>query len=211
MHGENRFSTQPRIRLKVDEIRIGFTVCIDGTALDNLALAGYQVWYMRPQRAISPPSPADTELVTWCERLKWNITDSRLAILRAVQSMQGYLTADDMVALAQKFHDKVSRATVYRALPQLSEAGLLHKTDVGDGAQRFCRATPGEIPSAEIYVEDCGMILKVPAPFLTWYADAITSRVGLKLTGQRLQTFARCSHKKAGGDCNRCPQKRSAT
>lgn len=160
------------------------------------------------RRAISPPNPADTELLDWCKQLGWAVTDSRLAILSAVQSMHGYMTADELVSCAQKHLPKVSRATVYRALPQLCEAGLLRKTDVGDGAQRFSRQTPGEVPSAEIVVEDCGLILKVPAPFLTWYADAITNRAGLKLTGHRLQTFARCERKLPEKPCASCPQAR---
>ncbi len=147
-----------------------------------------------------------TDLHGWCERLGWRVTSSRLAILRAAQEMEGYLNADELVARAQQFDSGASRATVYRALPRLCATGLLRKIDVGEGPARFSRSSPGETPSAEIYVEDCGLILRVPAPFLTWYAESITERVGLKLTGQRLQTFARCSQKQIGGNCDHCPQ-----
>ncbi len=159
------------------------------------------------RRTISPPTPDENELFGWCERLEWAVTESRIAILRAILAMKGYRTADEIAAEAQTFYRKVSRATVYRSLPQLCEAGLLRKTDVGEGPQRFSRQIPGEVPSAEIVVEDCGLILKVPAPFLTWYADSITTRAGLKLTGHRLQTFARCARKRSGQPCLNCPQK----
>ncbi len=159
-----------------------------------------------PAGASSPVSIQGTDLHGWCKRLGWRVTGSRLAILRAAQEMEGYLTADELVAHAQRLDAGASRATVYRALPRLCAAGLLRKTDVGEGPARFSRSSPGETPSAEIYVEDCGLILRVPAPFLTWYATSITERVGLQLTAQRLQTFARCSHKQTGGECERCPQ-----
>ncbi len=168
---------------------------------------------MQPNRPppVIPPSPlpagaAALDLHDWCKRLGWRVTESRLAILKAAQNIGDYVDADEFVTQTQRFNAGASRATVYRALPQLCEAGFLRKTEVGDGPARFSRSSPGEVPSAEIYVEDCGLILRVPAPFLTWYATSITARVGLELTGQRLQTFARCSHKHTGGDCERCPQ-----
>jgi Fur family ferric uptake transcriptional regulator len=152
------------------------------------------------------PTISDVTLLPWFRRLGWHVTDTRRAILRAAMAMEGFLEADEIVTLTQKFDAGASRATVYRALPKLCKAGLLHKTDTGLGALRYSRSTPGEVPSAEIVIEDCGLILKVPAPFLTWYAEAITAKAGLKLTGQRLQTFARCTHKVAEGDCSQCPQ-----
>lgn len=155
----------------------------------------------------SPPATAsDESLLPWFRELGWHVTDTRRAILRAALAMEGFLEADEIVALTQKFDAGASRATVYRALPKLCKAGLLHKTDTGTGPLRYSRRTPGEVPMAEIVVEDCGLILKVPAPFLTWYAEAITAKAGLKLTGQRLQTFARCTHRQAAGDCNQCPR-----
>ncbi len=164
----------------------------------------------QPRPAI-PQSPPPAEAVPlnlhdWCKRLGWRVTETRLAILKTAQDIVGYVDADELVKRTQRFDAGASRATVYRALPQLCEAGFLRKTEVGGGPARFSRSSPGEVPSAEIYVEDCGLILRVPAPFLTWYATSITTRVGLELIGQRLQTFARCSHKHGGGDCEQCPQ-----
>lgn len=158
-------------------------------------------------KASLPSAPVTTfDVDAWCKRLGWRVTEARLAIIRATQTMEGYFDAEELVARAQEFDAGASRATVYRALPRLCAAGLLRKTDVGEGRTRFSRSSPGEVPSAEIYVEDCGLILRVPAPFLTWYATSITERAGLQLIGQRLQTFARCLHKRDGGDCEQCPQ-----
>ena len=164
-----------------------------------------------PPRPVITKAPLSGEamavdLQDRCKRLGWRVTESRLAILRAAQDIEGYVDADEIVERTRRFDSCASRATVYRALPRLCEAGLLRKTEVGNGPARFSRSSPGEVPSAEIYVEDCGLILRVPAPFLTWYASTITTRVGLELVGQRLQTFARCSHKHRGGDCDQCPQ-----
>lgn len=153
-----------------------------------------------------PTLTANIDVEEWCKRLGWRVTDARLAIIRATQGMEGYFDAEELLDRVHEIDTHASRATVYRALPQLCAAGLLRKTEVGEGRARFSRSSPGEVPSAEIYVEDCGLILNVPAPFLTWYATAITERAGLQLTGQRLQTFARCSHKQGGGDCEHCPQ-----
>lgn len=163
--------------------------------------------YFHPMTSVSASGESvSPSLYDWCVRLGWNVTESRLAILRAVLELQDFKTADELVVEIKRFHGETSRATVYRALGPLCDIGLLVRTDFGSGPQRFSRALPGQVPSAEIYVEECGKVLRVPAPFLTWYAQAITSRMGLELSGQRLQTFARCSHKKLGGDCASCPR-----
>lgn len=161
---------------------------------------------MPPPHRKGSSGQMDNDLLDWSKRLGWRLTDSRRAVLKAVLSMNGYLDADEIVGRAQRFDAGASRATVYRSLPQLCDAGLLRKTDVGEGAVRFSRATPGETPSAEIYIEDCDYIVKVPAPFLDWYAQSIVQKVGLELTGHRLQAFGRCPRKKPGEPCHHCPE-----
>lgn len=137
-------------------------------------------------------------------------TTTRRAIAEAALTAEGYFDAEELHRLARKLDESVSRATVYRVLPVLCKLGLLHETEFGDGHHRYRRRDANAVPTAEIYVTDCGKILQVPAPFLTWYAEAITTKAGFVLTGHRLQTFARCAHQAEPGACAKCTNGRVA-
>jgi len=150
-----------------------------------------------------PRQPLNAEEV--CSQLGWKVTAARRAIFKAIDKLDGYFDAEVLLVQAKKLHPAVSRATVYRTLPDLCSNGILRSTEFGDGHYRYCRHDPSAPPTAEIYVVDCGRILKVPAPFLSWYAATVTERAGYELIGQRLQTFARCIKKKDSPDaCNTC-------
>jgi len=147
-----------------------------------------------------------------CSQLGWKVTAARRAIFKAIDKLDGYFDAEVLLVQAKKLHPAVSRATVYRTLPDLCSNGILRSTEFGDGHYRYCRHDPSAPPTAEIYVVDCGRILKVPAPFLSWYAATVTERAGYELIGQRLQTFARCVKKKDAPDaCNTCEHQPAGT
>ena len=50
---------------------------------------------------------------------------------------QGHLSADDLVALMRSEDQRISRATVYRTLRWMVEAGIARKVDFGEGRFRF--------------------------------------------------------------------------
>ena len=50
---------------------------------------------------------------------------------------EGHLTADDLVGLIRSEDHKISRATVYRTLQWMVEAGIARKVDFGEGRFRF--------------------------------------------------------------------------
>jgi len=50
---------------------------------------------------------------------------------------EGHLSADDLVELIRREDSRISRATVYRALQWMEEAGIARKVDFGEGRFRF--------------------------------------------------------------------------
>ena len=52
-------------------------------------------------------------------------TNQRLAILDAALAQREHFTAEQLLEYARDIDDSVSRATVYRTLPILTECGLL--------------------------------------------------------------------------------------
>src|ERR671911_1881175 len=58
-------------------------------------------------------------------------------IVNVFLRQEGHLTADDLVALIKREDQKISRATVYRTLQWMEEAGIARKVDFGEGRFRF--------------------------------------------------------------------------
>src|SRR5512142_3294533 len=61
----------------------------------------------------------------------------RELILNVFLRHEGHLSADDLVELIHREDQRISRATVYRALQWMVEAGIARKVDFGEGRFRF--------------------------------------------------------------------------
>src|SRR6185503_11823716 len=58
-------------------------------------------------------------------------------IVNVFLRQEGHLTADDLYDLIRREDQKISRATVYRTLQWMEEAGIARKVDFGEGRFRF--------------------------------------------------------------------------
>jgi Fur family ferric uptake transcriptional regulator len=58
-------------------------------------------------------------------------------IVNVFLRQEGHLTADDLVDLIKREDQRISRATVYRTLQWMVEAGIARKVDFGEGRFRF--------------------------------------------------------------------------
>jgi Fur family ferric uptake transcriptional regulator len=58
-------------------------------------------------------------------------------IVNAFLRQEGHLSADDLVELIRREDQKISRATVYRTIQWMVEAGIARKVDFGEGRFRF--------------------------------------------------------------------------
>jgi len=61
----------------------------------------------------------------------------RDVIVNVFLRQEGHLSADDLVDLIRREDQKISRATVYRTLQWMVEAGIARKVDFGEGRFRF--------------------------------------------------------------------------
>lgn len=58
-------------------------------------------------------------------------------IVNVFLRQQGHLTADDLVDLIRREDERISRATIYRTLQWMVDAGIARKVDFGEGRFRF--------------------------------------------------------------------------
>jgi Fur family ferric uptake transcriptional regulator len=64
-------------------------------------------------------------------------SSKRDLIVNAFLRQEGHLSADDLVDLIKHEDHRISRATVYRTLQWMEEAGIARKVDFGEGRFRF--------------------------------------------------------------------------
>jgi Fur family transcriptional regulator, ferric uptake regulator len=64
-------------------------------------------------------------------------SSKREFILGVFLRHEGHLSADDLVALIRREDHRISRATVYRTLQWMVDAGIARKVDFGEGRFRF--------------------------------------------------------------------------
>ncbi|MFP5379691.1 MAG: Fur family transcriptional regulator, partial [Vicinamibacteria bacterium] len=64
-------------------------------------------------------------------------SSKRDVIVNAFLRQEGHLSADDLVDLIRSEDHRISRATVYRTLQWMVEAGIARKVDFGEGRFRF--------------------------------------------------------------------------
>lgn len=129
-------------------------------------------------------------------------TSQRLAIFDAAFTLEEHFTAEQLLDHARKLDDSVSRATVYRTLPIMTESALLREVDIGSG-EKFYRPNlaGGATQVAQVVCLDCDKIFEISAPFLEWYGNSVASKIDLSPVSQRLQVSARCNLLKRTGTC----------
>lgn len=131
-------------------------------------------------------------------------TNQRLAIFDAAFAQKDHFTADQLLDFARDIDDSVSRATVYRTLPILTESALLREVDIGSG-EKYYRPNRdgGSTQVAQVVCLDCDRIFEISAPFMEWYGSTVSSKLGLTPVSQRLQVSANCDVFRRTGTCPR--------
>ena len=131
------------------------------------------------------------------------VTNQRLAIFDAAYKYEDHFTAEDLLERARKIDDSVSRATVYRALPILTESNLIREVDVGKDYKYYMADKKANTFQAQVICLDCDKIFEIDAPFMDWYGKAVADKLELKVETQRLQVSAHCSKYQSAGVCER--------
>ncbi|MEM7791343.1 MAG: transcriptional repressor [Verrucomicrobiota bacterium] len=131
------------------------------------------------------------------------VTNQRLAIFDAAYENPDHFTAEDLLESARKIDDSVSRATVYRALPILTESGLIREVDVGRDYKFYMANRNATTFQAQVICIDCDKIFEIDAPFMEWYGKTVADKLNLEVVSQRLQVMTRCAGTKKNGICSK--------
>jgi Fe2+ or Zn2+ uptake regulation protein len=129
------------------------------------------------------------------------VTNQRLAIFDAAFAQKEHFTAEQLLEHARAIDDSVSRATVYRTLPIMTESALLREVDIGTGEKFYLPNSDNNAQVAQVVCLDCDKIFEISAPFMEWYGTTVSSKLGLTPVSQRLQVSAHCNAFRQTGAC----------
>ena len=88
-------------------------------------------------------------------------SSKREQIVNVFLRQEGHLSADDLVDLIRKEDQRISRATVYRTLQWMVDAGIARKVDFGEGRFRFEHSLPAAAPLPSD-LQDLQPVVRVP-------------------------------------------------
>ena len=133
------------------------------------------------------------------------ITSQRQIIVDTVFGTEKHFTADELLEWSRAKDATISRATVYRTLPLLTESGLVREMDFGKDS-KFYDPNYAEHPNHNhIICNDCEKIVEFESDKLAQIEQEITRKLGFSLKAQRLQITADCDVLKKAGACkNKC-------
>ena len=131
------------------------------------------------------------------------LTAQRQAIIDTAFSTRQHFTAEQLLAWSRRRDKSVSRATVYRTLPLLTESGLVREMDFGKD-YKFYDPNYAEHPHHNhIICQDCEKIVEFDSPKIERLETEISQRLGFSVKTHRLQITASCEELKKLGACRK--------
>ena len=134
---------------------------------------------------------------------KLRLTAPRRAIIEAVFSTESHFTAEELLAWAHRRDKRVSRATVYRTLPLLTESGLVREMDFGGDHKFYDPNYAGRPHHNHIICQDCGKIVEFESRQIEQLEKEISRRLGFTVKTHRLQITATCDEFRKLGACSK--------
>src|SRR6266567_666570 len=153
--------------------------------------------------AATEKTAAKQKFMEFLDQKNLRLTSQRQAIIDTVFSTEEYFTAEQLLEWSRRRDQSVSRATVYRTLPLLTESGLVHEMDFGKD-YKFYDPNYADHPNHNhIICQDCEKIVEFDSAKIEKLEDEISHRLGFSVKKHRLQITASCEELKKLGACKK--------
>lgn len=153
--------------------------------------------------AVPDKASAKQRFLKYLEQKNLRITAQRQAIIDTVFSTDQHFTAEQLLEWSRQRDRSVSRATVYRTLPLLTESGLVREMDFGKD-YKFYDPNYADHPNHNhIICVDCDKIVEFESDRIAKLEDEISHRLGFSIKTQRLQISGTCDELKRLGACKK--------
>ncbi len=137
------------------------------------------------------------------------MTGEREALLQAALGRGAHFTLDELAQDVMRRSSTASRATVYRSLPILVEAGILQPALVTGEARRFELAL-GRRHHDHLLCRGCGRIVEFRSEAIERLQTEIAARHGFRLTSHVHELLGECAACRSAGRPKTAARARSA-
>ena len=145
---------------------------------------------------------AKRKFIDFLEEKSLRITDQRRIIIDTVFDTEEHFTADQLLDWARQRDRSISRATVYRTLPLLTESNLVHEMDFGK-PYKFYDPNYSDHPNHNhLICENCEKIVEFDSEQIDSIENEIGQKLGFTVNSQKLQLSATCDKLKKNGVCD---------
>jgi Fur family ferric uptake transcriptional regulator len=128
-------------------------------------------------------------------------TPQRDSIARAAFASEEHFTADELFDRVRRQDAHTSRATVYRTLVLLVEAGLLREIDLGDDQKTYDPNFLDKPSHNHLVCIDCGRVVEFEDTHIELLNDCMTRRLGYRPVRQSIKIEASCEQLRLHGRC----------
>ena len=116
-------------------------------------------------------------------------TPERAQVLDAIIALDRIFEAEQVIEELRQRQHRVSKATVYRTINLLQDAGIIQRV-LTEGDQAQYQLAYGESPSDTRVRLDTREVVDIDVPELAAIAERVCKDLGLRPQGHKLQIFA---------------------
>jgi Fur family ferric uptake transcriptional regulator len=139
--------------------------------------------------------------MSFLESKNLRLTAQRRAIIDTVFNTEEHFTAEQLLGWARQKDRSVSRATVYRTLPLLTQSGLVREMDFGKDYKFYDPNYADHPHHSHIICGDCEKIVEFESEKIERLECEISQKLGFSVKTQRLQITGACQTMKKLGTC----------
>ncbi len=150
----------------------------------------------------SMDSAIETRLQQFIQSKGLRNTPQRNAIVEAIFSSDEHFTADELWDRIRNTQSRSSRATVYRTISLLVEAGLLHEIELGDDQKTYDPNFVDSPAHNHLVCIDCGKVIEFEDDHIQLLNDCVARRLGFRPSKQSLVIEACCEKLRLHGRCD---------
>ena len=142
----------------------------------------------RPQHPISQER---SKLEIYLDTNGLRFSTGREMVFQAAIGAHGHFTAEELVKFLKSRQKRVSRATVYRSLKELLEAGVIRETAFGDKHHHF-EHVYDESPHHHAQCVRCHCFIEFPDLKEDTVYRPILEKAGFKILGHEMHFYGIC-------------------
>lgn len=135
----------------------------------------------------------------YMRKMGFRWTNQRSLVTRAVFDSHDHFSAEELLEVCRRMDRDVSRATVYRTLAMLEDAGFVEGLDTGDGGRKFEHVL-GHRHHDHMVCNRCGMIIEFFDEELERRQELAAGKHGFTIQSHSLKLFGLCQDCRKQGE-----------